>query len=352
MVLSYIVYTFLAFVVCSFTNIIINSKSVSKYYLILPISIYSIIVGLRYEVGTDWFQYRSYFELAVQGYSLQLEPCYTFINYIVASITSSYQVFFILVALLQILLIYKSFRHLYFLLPLAIYFFFCGPFFSTLNLLRQSISFCIFLFSIPYIINRQPLKYFLMITIDTTSALRAAEINADVILRKKVILIGLMFVTIILGNVILKPLADIFFSNIESNQYLRYAKGFEDNTFDIGLGYWIEKIVDIILVFYAYRMHKKFHGYGFSIYFLLFFVGELIKNLGEGNQLTIRISYCLTSLRFVIISFLLYYIYKVIKRQQSFSFILATLILLFYTMTFFTAIAKGQAGCSPFQFAI
>ena len=294
MVLSYIVYTFLAFVVCSFTNIIINSKSVSKYYLILPISIYSIIVGLRYEVGTDWFQYRSYFELAVQGYSLQLEPCYTFINYIVASITSSYQVFFILVALLQILLIYKSFRHLYFLLPLAIYFFFCGPFFSTLNLLRQSISFCIFLFSIPYIINRQPLKYFLMITIafgfHSSSVILFPlyllnKVNADVILRKKVILIGLMFVTIILGNVILKPLADIFFSNIESNQYLRYAKGFEDNTFDIGLGYWIEKIVDIILVFYAYRMHKKFHGYGFSIYFLLTI---LIKFRYIRNTLSLR----------------------------------------------------------------
>ena len=75
--------------------------------LLIPSFCYAFLVGMRYDVGADWFSYHDYYIYVLAGGDLDLEFAYVFLNKTVAFFGLNYQAFFIVVALLEILLLYK-----------------------------------------------------------------------------------------------------------------------------------------------------------------------------------------------------------------------------------------------------
>ena len=320
MLFSYVVYTLLVLVVCSATFYVWKNCNVRYSVLLIPSFCYAFLVGMRYDVGADWFSYHDYYIYVLAGGDLDLEFAYVFLNKTVAFFGLNYQAFFIVVALLEILLLYKFLerrRRICFFGVLL--YFLIGPFFSSLNLVRQSLAFFVFLYALRYIESRDWKRYAVMM------------------------ILAFGFHT---SSLVLVPL---YFVN---RQYQRYASGFLENSFSYGLGFIGIKLIDLIMICYAAKLNRVFKNEGFTVIWWIYYIGVLIFNMGMANQLTIRMSYCMTSLRFVLLSYLCCYAFLIVKCKTKLVTVVTVCILLFSVMTFYGAIAQGHNGCSPFQFAL
>ena len=361
MLFSYIVYTLLALVVCSITYYVWRHYNVRYSVLLIPSLCYALLVGMRYDTGADWFSYHDYYLDFLAGRNVDLEFAYVYLNKAVAFWGLKYQMFFIIVALIQIGLLYKFLenrRGIWFWGVLL--YFLIGPFFSSLNLVRQSLAFFVFLYSLRYIENREGKKYVVAMVLAFgfhTSSLVLAPLYFvnridDKHLEKRSLLLGLFALTILLGTTLMEQLGNFFFEVVDAWQYQRYASGFLDNSFSYGLGFVGIKLIDAIMICYAVKLNRTFKKEGFAVIWWIYYIGVLIFNMGMANQLTIRMSYCMTSLRFVILSYLCCYVFSMVKCKTKLVSIVTICILIFCVMTFYGSIAQGHNGCSPFQFAL
>lgn len=92
MIPYYLLYFFLALKSLEETSLINTFKQNSQKILIV---FFSIFIGLRFEVGCDWFQYMRLFEtikssIAEAFYILRLEPGFIFLNFIFGPLQDGY----------------------------------------------------------------------------------------------------------------------------------------------------------------------------------------------------------------------------------------------------------------------
>ena len=107
-----------------------------------------------------------------------------------------------------------------------------------------------------------------------------------------------------LKNILIK-LVSIFLTG----KYLYYVDSIESWEMGIGSGLGILSmhIVDLILIFSSGFLCKYFKEYRYDIYFRTFYVGSLFANIAGTNMVLSRFPFCFTSIRFVLLSFLTYY---------------------------------------------
>ena len=79
MLFSYVVYTLLVLVVCSATFYVWKNCNVRYSVLLIPSFCYAFLVGMRYDVGADWFSYHDYYIYVLAGGDLDLEFAYVFL---------------------------------------------------------------------------------------------------------------------------------------------------------------------------------------------------------------------------------------------------------------------------------
>lgn len=361
MLFSFIVYTLLALVVCSLTYYVWRNQNVSYSVLLIPILIYSLVIGMRFETGTDWRSYYNYYIEFLEGGDVNLEFAYVFLNKSVAFFGLNYQSFFIIVALIQIGLLYKFLEQRRRILFWGVLLYFLsGPFFSSLNLVRQSLAFFVFLFSLQYIIRKDWKMYLVAMVIaygfHTSSLVLVPLYFVNRIdskhLDKRAVLLGLFVLAILLGTTLMERLGNLFFDVVDAWQYARYAPGFLDNSFSYGLGFVGIKLIDMTMIFYAAKLNRVFKKEGFAVIWWVYYIGVLVFNIGMANLLTIRLSFCMTSLRFVVLSYLFCYAFSVVKCKTKLVSVVTICILMFCVMTFYGVIAQGHEGCSPFEFAL
>lgn len=361
MLLTYIVYTLLALVVCAITYYIRRHSNVNYYVLLIPSFFYALLVGFRYETGADWGTYKEYYMSVLSGSNLDLEFGYAFLNEIIAFFSLNYQSFFIVVAFIQIGLVYIFFeQHRNILFWGILLFFIAGPFLSSLNVIRQSIAFFVFLFSLQFIIKKDWRRYlvsiFVAFSFHSSSIILLPlylvnRINSK-FLDRRFFLLAIWILSILFGETLMEKFSTMFFQLIDAPQYARYATSFLENTFSYGLGFWCVKIIDLAMIFYASKLNRAFYKEGFSVIWWIYYIGVLIFNMGMANQLTIRLSYCMTSLRFVILSFLCYYTFAIVKCKTKLITMITICILMFCVLSYYSSIAQGHNGSSPFKFAL
>ena len=135
-----------------------------KIRMIVPVLIFSITFGLRYGVGIDYYTYlQSYYDSPeiVQDY---YEPGYVFLLDICKYISIGPELFFTLLAFLQIFFIYYAFNYLprKAVVFLPVYLIFTGlAMAGFMNNIRQTIALALFIFSIHYIVEKRVLPFYI-----------------------------------------------------------------------------------------------------------------------------------------------------------------------------------------------
>lgn len=373
MLLSLIVYTTSLALLYGGAYVYVHSKRSLMYKpvlsateIVLPILIVSIIMGLRYNVGTDWINYKDAYEeirdtganyISSGGY----EPLYILLNAIVGAFNLPYQCFFILQMFLMLYIAYKGFEPYKFILHYTVFFFVTTFFLDSLNIQRQSISVYIFIFAIRYINSKEFGKYCLCIIIATLFHKSAVILFPVYAFRSSIfsfldkryvqILFFILSLTVLQFAIpwIIELISRFVIGDI------RYSRNIDSlGTWDLelnsGLGVLLIYAIDVIIILFSKRLCETYSKYNFNVIFRIYFVGVLLSNMFHLDVFLSRLPLALESVRIIILGFLIHYLWH--SNKTIFNYCLGIIISLSILGFYFLTILNGGAGCSPFQFSI
>lgn len=363
MTIAFIVYLSILFVLPYSSKIYVNSRVLHNLPIIFAITLISVIIGCRYQVGTDWENYRGFYEyvnkvgLSGMGYA-GFEPLYFILNWLISLLCLPYQALFIVVMMIHLFLLYNSFNRYRFLLPLGLFFYIALTFTTTLNIQRQTLSFCVFLFSLRYFLQGNVVKYNLCILIaiglhySSIILLFAYFLRFNIFrfLNNRFWLFCLYFVSFLVFNYLIDLLYLLFDSIVSFDKYTRNLQAVGNLDMDVGSGLGIIAyyIIDCIIIFYSAKLSEVYKKYHFYLLFRLFVAGILFSNIVGIDVFLSRVPYALESLRFLMLSFLVYYL---LNTRVSFNYVLGLTLMILSVGLFVVGISNGNSGCSPFQFS-
>ena len=337
------------------STIVINSIS---YYT--PILLLSIILGLRYGVGVDYFSYEQMYESQKWSsiYDGNIEYIFSTIYFICFHLGTPYHVVQILLNLIFFFFIYKTFEKRRLIFPWVIIFiFFTGFLFQYLNIQRQAIAFSILLYSLQFIEKRHLLNFLLCIVFASGFHYSALlflpiyyiwpSINIFKSLRLQ---LSLWLISFVFSEFLTELIANISLSLLENTAYGKY--GASVLTWEMergsGTGIIVKGISDLIVIMYSKKLFTFFEKDNFfKISYFVFFVGFILANIFQYNMLLSRISFLFISFRIITLSFLFCYL---ARKRNLMNSCIAIFLLALYSAYFFGMIYIGNNDCSPFEF--
>jgi len=346
----------------TFQNFDVFNRSKLTIFHWLALFSICIVVGFRYEVGTDWQGYKEWFEyFKIVSFDsldkLNFELGFLILNYGLAKLDADYTLMFSLMALISWVFIFKGITAN--ILPLFLFLVFADEyFFWSMNVIRQFMCLAIFLYAIRFIVQRKAKEYFFFVLIAILFHTSAAIlilfyfIPWGKIYKPKYWFIAFL-ISIFLAN------TPLIFSFVETalftvgeiiplfSIYIRY---FESGKFgaaqlDVGLGYIFRLAVAIFIFIYCNSVTEKYPKT--KIFFVLFFIGSIVYNLFYMVQLIGRINHYFLFMRPVILSVIIYYLWTEENKRY-----VSLLILFLYFIIFLVTIYNSSNDNSPYQFRL
>lgn len=329
---------------------------------IISIFIFSLVIGLRYYVGGDYVGYLDDFNLGMSDGDSRYELGYYLLMVILKLFDLAYPFLFIAISFLQIAFVYKWASNYKYLLPWLIYFYFTTLYlFESMNIMRQATAFSIILYSTVYLHKSDKIKFLIMVLLASSFHKSAIFflpfyffVNKEWI-TNKYIQIGL----IVLSFVSSQLLFNAFFQKIkffaEMLNYDSYSEVtsdlfLENDDQSMGFGLYFIFIIDSILLLYSDKLKKVFKKETYIVYHNMFFLGALLSAaFGSTNSIALgRFMFYFVSFRFVVLSFLCYYLFNI--NRSKVNFLIGVFVIISFLIWFISAISKGAAWCAPFQF--
>lgn len=125
----------------------------------------------------------------------------------------------------------------------------------------------------------------------------------------------------------------------------------EENKRGDGLSIFLFFFIDLFIILFYEKLKEKFNNYSFIPFYNLFFVGLIMSRVFADNFILARIADYFIHFRVVILAFLMFYIFNVLKYPvnriiKPVAIIICMAMLLFY----YKAIYNNAAGIAPIQF--
>lgn len=338
----------------------IHSQNIGiKYYLytLIPILIYTLFWGLRYDVGADYLNYKEYFSFMPE----KIEIGYQFLNKILNNLGFNYVSIFIVTSFFPIYTLFfiarkesKPFA------VLLVYFFFTSSLvFFTQNGIRQSIA-LFFIFILISKIKDSKLPIIIILAILAWSFHNSAIVPIVFIALlyilkpikiNKYILIALLVILSFTGS----KLYDIFFAKFAFMFELLDYSGYEENIgnyesavkYDSGFGMILKLIINLIVIYNQDKFLQNKEDKQPIYYFYIFFViGILLDRIIAGNSIFGRMNVYFINSRVIIYAYLCYYLisHKNIKYSIIIAFIIVSMLLLYIS-----SILGNSNICVPYK---
>lgn len=336
-ILVYLSLTFVCVWLCRMARIKHNN-----IWLLLMLIIYSIVFGLRYGVGYDFFSYSALYEIVQTGWDNiaidRLEIGFVKIMQIIAKFNCDSAVFFGIVAFLQLFFSILAFKDEKRLLQCIIFVFILGgTAISYANGLRHILAVGLWILSVKYAVERRYIIHYAILLLAFTmhkSALLLFVMYPVLNLRKEwfhniktqlIILVGaLILMNVNIIQIVLSKIDKI----IEFAGYIHYVeRNSEDINMDVslGIGFYCILITNIIIILFSNRIKEFFNDSYITKLYDLFFIGVILGYAFIDSLLIQRFNYYFTNISFIIIGVAMYYgLYK--NRAIYWSMILLTFI--------------------------
>lgn len=358
--LAYILYTFLpillAFLAYKAYRFAYKDRKVIFWIIII---LYALVIGLRYNVGTDYMTYVSIYE--GNDVKDKVEIGFQTINNVLTALNMPYPIAFIVYAFLQFfffIFAIKDERRSVVMWCILLYFFTTYIFLAN-NVIRQCIAFSLFIFSTKYILNKKFFKYFICITIALSIHSSAIIlypfyffINHEWIKNKKVSVI-ILLLCFLSGPFIQKyfwiilPFFAKIFLNLDVSSIMFDLYKDVNWSAGMGLGNLLWLIVGVLVII-NYNTLKTFFNQRFILYFNLYYLGLLISFI-VGTSYLSRINIYFENFRIIIIAMLFYVFYRS-KSYKKIKFGVLCVLILILIFFYYLAINRGASLCAPFQF--
>lgn len=346
-----------------------NRKKTTKidYNILIPALLFAIVVGSRYDVGVDHLAY-------LEGY---LNNRYTGKGEILFNLFSDvgwyfnlhYVTYFASIAFLQILFIYLAFKDYKYIYPFLIFFLFVnGNIFFCMNVIRQALAMCIWLYSINFIVKKKPIWYFaiciLLFFIHRSAIILIVfypllvsgrdyfkNIKLQLILFASAffirgIIIGLIskfsglisFYVSILGG-------EDMYSSYSTERIVEVSE-----TSGSGIATYFKIALNLIIIVNSNKLKKFYNNQHFTIIYFFYMLGSLITYMFPEGLIALtrpfRYFFVFQSIMF---AYFLYYLYKNRNTEARF-YLYYGLIFIFLAIFVLSQASANEDSHSLFQF--
>ena len=324
----------------------VSAKQKQEKWMYIAIAIYALIFGFRYGVGGDFMSYNEIYNYIVDGRTISsnFEPGFILFIDILAYLDCSSSVFFGLIALMQLLFVFKGIdnKDVY---PYLAFTFMAGCVWLTYaNGLRQQLVFGIFVYALHFIKEKKWFAYYAIIAICTTlhnSAWILMVLYPILLYREEWIKnIRLQYVLLALSLVVMNIniIGDIIaqfgglINNLGYEYYIddegedMYVKLLYDET-TWGMGAFIILFIKIFLIYWSNKIKNYYNSKFLTYSYNLFFIGVLWYYIFNNSQLFSRINYYMVGFQYIISAYTLMYLIKTNRKQASIIMIILYLLL-------------------------
>ena len=358
---SLLVYGFLVLLLFVSSSIISRTSQKTIHYrgLLFTFVVISVFLGGRYNVGTDWANYKDYYDdIAANGITWGIiEPLYLLLNRTISITGFSSSFFFFCISLIQLSIIYFVFKDdkRVFALGMLVYFLCCLP--ISLNIVRQSLAICVFLYAIKYIGNA-PLKYISLITIAGLFHYSSFILLCVYILNYRCFsfiddrkLSVILYVLSVLGGaVLLGPILNLVPIDLLGYKYSNNLNNADlEMTVNSGIGMIVNHGLNVIILWYLPKLKLIFvektnylmvvsRAYAFGI---------ILANVFGVSVFLSRLPLPLVMLKVVLVPYVYYYL---THSRSQYRAMIAYVLILLYVLLFVASVLNGAGGISPYSF--
>ena len=336
----------------------------TKLVYAIPIMVLSLVLGLRYNIGTDYLAYEEIYDtqnadLLWNILNERIEPLYQIVNHIPFLFGLPYYCMSILVCFIMFSLFYISLdkdRDMvkWYSVTLLI----SGTLFSFLNIQRHAIAFCIFLFSIRYIYNRSLLKYLIFILMAMGFHYSSFILLPCYLLgvKRKILIVDwriqcmLCVLVFFLSKSILSSVFDLII-NYAPQGYAGYGEQvFFKETGLSEQSFFLNFVTTLIIAISSKYLLHRYTDEIFVVYYRLYFMGMLFTTIFADSILLSRLIYPFVSLNFIVYAYMYRYIFHHIRKCNLVMMACSFSIFFITNITFLLYIWNSVHKCSPFQF--
>lgn len=358
---SLIVYGFLVLILfcSSFLVSRINQRTIRYNGLLFAFVVISIFLGGRYNVGTDWANYKDYYDdIAANGITWgNIEPLYLLLNLTISITGFSSSFFFFCISIIQLSIIYFVFKDdkRIFALGMLVYFLCCLP--ISLNIVRQSLAICIFLYAIRYIGNSPP-KYILLIIVAGLLHYSSFILLGVYVLKYKwfsfienrKLSVILYILSVFGGAVLLGPILNLVPIDLLGYKYSNNLNNADlEMTVNSGIGMIVNHVLNIIILWYLPKLQVIFDEK--SNYLMVvsraYILGIILANIFGVSVFLSRLPLPLVMLKVILVPYIYYYLTHSKSLHKNF---IAYGLILSYILLFVVSVLNGAGGISPYSF--
>lgn len=340
-----------------------QAKNTGKWgYVIFAILVYSVVFGMRYDVGVDQLAYlESYKSASINSYNINsshYESGFRFLMMSLIDMEAHFAWFFGIVAFLQLFLVFASVKPHRDVYPFLTFTFMIGCIWLTYaNGLRQQLAFCFFALSILFVERKQWWWYYVMIALAMSMHKTAVLLvlfypllryNTEWFKNER-IQVGLLLVAIVIGNM---GFIQNYLGQLESYAMLLGYEDYFQNQYSEkmyaaierkGIGYYVLLLTNIILIWFSAKYKKYFKSEYVSYIYNLYFLGILMNYAFAGSSLLQRINYYFYGFGYIVGAFALLYAKK---KNKYMYWVLGAM----YILTFAATMFRMEDNTALFRF--
>ena len=298
--------------------------------MIIILSVYTFIVGFRYNVGSDWISdYESYLRLETFGIydKSDYDVGYYLLNAFSAYFGLGFYFVLCVVALITFFFVIKSVGNAKFLLPFYLFFFFCVIFNESLNVMRQVLACfgCIWAFSL---LLSKKIKWSITVFIISWSFHRTSLFALTYIpflffnpFKNRNLNIVVILLSFVFGEILYGYFKDfiigisLFSSGSRASETItEYGfQVFEAQAVDWNaqMVKYVYLFVNLLIVWYSPQIKENFEKYHFSFYFSLFMVGQILQPVLIYHSMFQRLNYYYYLYCILMLSYLCYSLWNI-----------------------------------------
>jgi hypothetical protein len=369
MIESFIVYTFLLLAMVSLSRVY-ASVPLNKHYGINEITfwiiilLFSLFMGMRYNVGVDYPAYLNMYYNAANGVLPNVEILFSYFTYFLAQLSIHYSVYFGLLAGAQVVFLYLTFKDEDVkILPYLSFILIAGSYFlGWMNVIRQNLVLCIFIYTIPTFLLKRRLAIYICVVVLLSlvhkSALilivfypllyRRQDYTFNIYLQLLIFSIAFVFGRIGIVNNMLEYGFN-FFSRILGYSSYEYIKALDQTVaVNTGLGALVLYTIDIIIIVFSNKLKAYFRDTNFLIFYQLYFWGRVFQIIVGPNIIFARPFLYMYSFKMIVSSYFLRYTWEQFKRNFNGIFFIGVSFM--YILLFLASIMRGEMSKNAYSF--
>ena len=294
-------------IILSYAEAIFKSKQFSNFFLIILSFVLVLFAGLRDKVGTDWDAYFDFYKYSTD----KVEIGYATLNNFFSSFSISYNIFLLFINGVSIMFIYKFLEKNTIFKIVSILIFFSNLYlYFNLSGIRQALAISITCFSFTFALNKNPIKFFLLVLLASTFHITAISFLFIYFLPRnnfKVIHILIFSIFFILIYFFLSSITDLIalYSLKDANYYINIQEKSESLGQLYIVGIAVRSVI-LGMIFYNRKNLNQIENFTYIFNIYLFGLAIFISTYMISPDIGVRVSSYFTIFDLIIAGNLIY----------------------------------------------